>query len=210
MRTRTKICGLTRVEDVKAAVDAGDDAIGLVFYPPSPCAVEIDQAVALCAAVPPFVSIVGLFVNASRASVLAVLEALPISLLQFHGEEEAAYCESFGRAYLKAARVRQGFDLLDYAARYPSACGLLVDAWVDGYGGGGHAFDWRLLPPQFDRPLVLAGGLSPANIGDAIALVRPWAVDVSSGVELSKGVKDRALINAFIAGVRDADGRKIP
>ena len=210
MRTRTKICGLTRVEDVEAAVDAGADAIGLVFYPPSPRAVEIDQAVALCAAVPPFVSIVGLFVNASRASVLAVLEALPISLLQFHGEEEATYCESFGRPYLKAARVRQGFDLLDYAARYPSACGLLVDAWVDGYGGGGHAFDWRLLPPQFDRPLVLAGGLSPVNIGEAIALVRPWAVDVSSGVELSKGVKDRALINAFIAGVRDADGRKIP
>ncbi|MBK9394759.1 MAG: phosphoribosylanthranilate isomerase [Uliginosibacterium sp.] len=208
MRTRTKICGLTRVDDVKAAVEAGADAIGLVFYPSSPRAVDIEQAVKLCAVVPPFVSIVGLFVNASTSHVQDVLSALPISLLQFHGEEEAAYCESFGRAYLKAARVRQGFDLLDYAARYPSACGLLVDAWVDGYGGGGHAFDWRLLPSRFDRPLVLAGGLTPENVGEAIKLVRPWAVDVSSGVELSKGVKDRALINAFIAGVRDADGRK--
>lgn len=208
MRTRIKICGLTRVEDVTAAVEAGADAIGLVFYPSSPRAVDIEQARALCAVVPPFVSIVGLFVNEAESRVQEVLSALPISLLQFHGEESPAYCESFGLAYMKAARVRQGFDLLDYAACYPSACGLLVDAWVDGYGGGGHAFDWTLLPAHFDRPLVLAGGLKPENIAEAIRVVRPWAVDVSSGVELSKGIKDRALIDAFIAGVSDADGRK--
>jgi len=208
MRTRVKICGLTRVEDVKAAVSAGADAIGLVFYLPSPRAVSIELAQQLCAAVPPFVSIVGLFVNESRARVQEISAALPLSLLQFHGEEDSNFCESFGLAYMKAARVREGFDLLDYAARYPSACGLLVDAWVDGYGGGGHVFDWSLLPADFDRPLILAGGLTPGNVCDAIGLVRPWAVDVSSGVEQSKGIKDRALINAFIAGVCDADGRK--
>lgn len=207
MRTRVKICGLTRVEDVKAAVQAGADAIGLVFYPPSPRAVSIEQARVLCAAVPPFVSVVGLFVNESATRVNEILSLLPISLLQFHGEEDSAYCESFGRAYMKAARVREGFDLLDYAASYPGACGLLVDAWVEGYGGGGEAFDWSLLPKTFDRPLVLAGGLTPGNVCEAIGHVKPWAVDVSSGVEQAKGVKDRALINAFLAGVRDADGR---
>jgi len=208
MRTRVKICGLTRVEDVRAAVHAGADAIGLVFYPASPRAVSIDQARALCAAVPPFVTIVGLFVNETPQKVQAALSALPLSLLQFHGDEDAAYCESFGRAYMKAARVRAGFDLIDYAASYPSASGLLVDAWVDGFGGGGEVFDWSLLPPEFDRPLVLAGGLTPANVGTAIKLVHPWAVDVSSGVEAAKGIKDPALINAFIAGVRNADGWK--
>lgn len=207
MRTRVKICGLTRVEDVKAAVQAGTDAIGLVFYPPSPRAVSIEQARVLCAAVPPFVSVVGLFVNESAPRVKEVISALPISLLQFHGEEDSAYCESFGRAYMKAARVREGFDLLDYAASYPGACGLLVDAWVEGYGGGGQAFDWTLLPKTFDRPLVLAGGLTPGNVCEAIGHVKPWAVDVSSGVEQAKGVKDRALIDAFLAGVSDADGR---
>lgn len=207
MLTRVKICGLTRVEDVKAAVQAGADAIGLVFYPPSPRAVSIEQARVLCAAVPPFVSVVGLFVNESATRVNEILSLLPISLLQFHGEEDSAYCESFGRAYMKAARVREGFDLLDYAASYPGACGLLVDAWVEGYGGGGEAFDWSLLPKTFDRPLVLAGGLTPGNVCEAIGHVKPWAVDVSSGVEQAKGVKDRALINAFLAGVRDADGR---
>ena len=207
MRTRVKICGLTRAEDVSAAVQAGADAIGLVFYPPSPRAVSIEQAKALCAAVPPFVSVVGLFVNESPRRVNEILSHLPISLLQFHGEEDSAYCESFGRAYMKAARVREGFDLLDYAASYPGACGLLVDAWVEGYGGGGQAFDWSLLPKTFDRPLVLAGGLTPGNVCEAIGHVKPWAVDVSSGVEQAKGIKDKALINAFLAGVCDADGR---
>lgn len=208
MRTRIKICGLTRVEDMSAAVNAGADAVGLVFYPSSPRAVDLALAARLCAVVPPFVTIVGLFVNEASTKVREVISSLPINLLQFHGEEPSDYCESFGLPYMKAARVRQGFDLLDYAACYPSARGLLVDAWVEGYGGGGHAFDWRLLPKDFDRPLVLAGGLNPQNIGEAIQTVNPWAVDVSSGVELSKGIKDRALIDAFIAGVRDADGRK--
>ena len=207
MRTRVKICGLTRVEDVKAAVRAGVDAIGLVFYPPSPRAVSIEQAQALCAALPPFVSVVGLFVNEPPERVREVLACVPISLLQFHGDEDAAYCESFGKPYMKAARVRKGFDLIDYAASYPGACGLLVDAWVEGYGGGGQSFDWALLPETFDRPLVLAGGLTPSNVREAISHVRPWAVDVSSGVEQGKGIKDKALIDAFLAGVRDADGR---
>lgn len=207
MRTRVKICGLTRIEDVKAAVEAGADAIGLVFYPPSPRSVSLEQAKALCAVLPPFVSVVGLFVNETPERVREVMASVPISLLQFHGDENSAYCESFGTPYMKAARVRKGFDLIDYAASYPGACGLLVDAWVEGYGGGGQSFDWSLLPKNFDRPLVLAGGLTPGNVCEAISHVRPWAVDVSSGVEQGKGIKDKTLIDAFLAGVRDADGR---
>lgn len=208
MRTRIKICGLTRVEDVRAAVAAGADAIGFVFYPPSPRAVSIEQARELCAELPPFVTSVGLFVNEEPARVREVLAEVPLSLLQFHGEEDAAYCESFGRAWMKAARVRAGFDLLNYAARFPGAAGLLVDAWVEGYGGGGEVFDWSLLPETFPVPLVLAGGLNPGNVAQAVRTVQPWAVDVSSGVEAAKGIKDRALIEAFVAGVREADGRK--
>lgn len=206
MRTRIKICGLTRPEDVRDAVRAGADAIGFVFYPPSPRAVSFEQARELCALVPPFVTTVGLFVNEEPSRVREALAAVPLSLLQFHGEEDEAYCSSFGRAYIKAARVRAGFDLLDYASRYPSARGVLADAWVDGYGGGGEVFDWSLLPPDFPLPLVLAGGLTPANVPAAIRRVRPWAVDVSSGVEAAKGIKERALVEAFVAGVRDADG----
>lgn len=207
MRTRIKICGLTRVDDVRAAVAAGADAIGFVFYPPSPRAVSIEQARELCAALPPFVTSVGLFVNEEPVRVREVLAEVPLSLLQFHGEEDAAYCASFGRAWMKAARVRAGFDLLNYAARFPGAAGLLVDAWVEGYGGGGEVFDWSLLPETFPLPLVLAGGLNPGNVAQAIGTVRPWAVDVSSGVEAAKGIKDRALMEAFVAGVCEADGR---
>lgn len=207
MRTRIKICGLTRVEDVRAAVAAGADAIGFVFYPPSPRAVSIEQARELCAALPPFVTSVGLFVNEEPARVREVLAAVPLSLLQFHGDEDAAYCASFGMPWMKAARVRAGFDLLNYAARFPGAAGLLVDAWVEGYGGGGEVFDWSLLPESFPLPLVLAGGLNPGNVAQAVGTVRPWAVDVSSGVEAAKGIKDRALMEAFVAGVREADGR---
>ncbi|MDP5239796.1 phosphoribosylanthranilate isomerase [Uliginosibacterium sp. 31-16] len=205
-RTRIKMCGLTRPQDVLAAVAAGADAIGFVFYPPSPRAVSIAQARELCALLPPFVTSVGLFVNESAEQVREVLAAVPLGLLQFHGEEDAAYCASFGRPWMKAARVRAGFDLVNYAARFPGTAGLLVDAWVEGYGGGGEVFDWSLLPEHFPVPLVLAGGLTPENVAGAVRTVKPWAVDVSSGVEAAKGIKDRTLMEAFVAGVREADG----
>ena len=205
-RTRIKICGLTRVEDVDAAVQAGADAIGLVFYPPSPRHVGLEQAVQLAARVPPLVTLVGLFVNPAQAEVEGVLERVPLSLLQFHGDEDDALCGSFGRPWIKAARMRPGVDLLEFAACHPRAQGILVDAFVDGYGGGGKTFDWSLIPPSFDRPLLLSGGLDSGNVIEAVRRVRPWAVDVSSGVEREKGIKDAAKIAAFIAGVKDADG----
>ncbi len=205
-RTRIKICGLTRPEDVRAAVDAGADAIGFVFYPPSPRAVGIEQAAELVALLPPFVSSVGLFVNAAAADIEAVLARVPLQLLQFHGDEAQAECASFGRAWIKAARMRPGVDLVEFSASYPGASGILVDAFVDGYGGGGKTFDWSLIPPGFGGRLVLSGGLDADNVGDAVRRLRPWAVDVSSGVESEKGIKDAAKIAAFIAGVRHADG----
>ena len=205
-RTRIKICGLTRAQDVRAAVDSGADAIGLVFYPPSPRAVSIEQAAELVALLPPFVTSVGLFVNASAAAVDAVLERVPLQLLQFHGDEAQADCARHGRPWIKAARMRHGVDLLEFAASHPRASGILVDAFVDGYGGGGKTFDWTLIPAGFARPLVLSGGLDADNVVDAVRRVRPWAVDVSSGVESAKGIKDAEKIAAFIAGVRHADG----
>ncbi len=205
-RTRIKICGLTRPDDVRAAVDAGADAIGLVFYPPSPRHVELAQAATLASLIPPFVTTVGLFVNADEAQVRRVLDAVPLQLLQFHGDESEAECARFGRSWIKAARMRPGVDLLEFAACHPGARGILVDAFVDGYGGGGKVFDWSLIPDGFDRPLVLSGGLTPDNVSEAVRRVRPWAVDVSSGVESAKGIKDARLITAFIAGVRNADG----
>jgi phosphoribosylanthranilate isomerase len=204
-RTRIKICGLTREQDVDAAVAAGADALGFVFYPPSPRYVDLDRAAALMARVPPFVTIVGLFVNAQPEKVEAALARLPIQLLQFHGDETDGDCRRYGRPYLKAARVRQGFDLLNYAASFPGAAGLLLDAFAEGYGGGGEAFDWSLIPPGLAQPVILSGGLDFANVGEAVARVRPWAVDVSSGVEEAKGIKDPAKIAAFVAGVRSAD-----
>lgn len=206
-RTRIKICGITTPADGQAAAAAGADAIGLVFYPPSPRCVDPAAAAAIARALPPFVDVVGLFVNAAPAAVHAVLQAVPLSTLQFHGDEDAAYCAQFARPYLKAARMRPGFDLLQYAALFSSAQALLVDAFVDGYGGGGHAFDWSLIPPTsaLPRPLILSGGLDANNVGAALRQVRPAAVDVSSGVEITKGVKDHAKIAAFIAGVRNAD-----
>jgi len=206
-RTRIKICGLTRVEDVQAAVAAGADAIGFVFYPPSPRAVSIEQAQRLMAHVPPFVTTVGLFVNAEPEYVEAALAALPLQLLQFHGDETEADCARFNRPYVRAVRMRAGVDLVEYAACFPSARGFLLDAFVEGYGGGGKVFDWSLIPAQFDRPLILSGGLDADNVGDAIRRIRPWAVDVSSGVETEqKGIKDPGSIARFISGVRDADG----
>ena len=206
-RTRIKICGLTREADVDAAVDAGADAIGFVLYPPSPRAVDAARAGALARRLPPFVTPVLLVVNASPAEIAAGLQAVPHALLQFHGDETLADCEAAGRPYLRAARMAPGVDLLDFAARFPSASGLLLDAHVDGYGGGGKVFDWSSIPPGVPCPVVLSGGLNPANVIDGVLRVRPWAVDVSSGVESAKGIKDAGLMRRFCQAVRDADAR---
>ena len=206
-RTRIKICGITRAEDAVAAVRGGADAIGLVFYEPSPRCVTIDQARALCRAVPPFVTVVGLFVNAERGFVRHVIDALPIQTLQFHGEEREMDCNCYGLPYIKAARVRPGLDLVEYARLFPSAQGLLLDAHVEGYGGGGRIFDWSLIPGRLPLPVVLSGGLDAANVAQAVRQVRPWAVDASSGVEVAKGIKDARKIAEFVAGVGDGDDR---
>ena len=211
-RTRIKICGLTREADVAAAVAAGADAIGLVFYAKSPRAVSVARAAELARWLPPFVTPVGLFVNAEPALIAEAVAAIPNLLLQFHGDETAAQCEAHHQAtlrpYLRAARMAPGFALLDFAAAHANAAGILLDAHVDGYGGGGKAFDWSLIPANVPRPVVLSGGLHPANVGDGITHVRPWAVDVSSGVETlngPKGLKDAALMRQFCEAVREAD-----
>lgn len=207
MKPRIKICGLTRLEDVHAAVDAGADAIGLVFYASSPRHVDLITAAVLARAVPPLVTIVGLFVNADPAQVRETLAAVPIHLLQFHGDEDEAYCGQFDRPYVKAARVKPGMDLIQYAAAFPSAQAILLDACVEGFGGGGKVFDWALIPPALKAPVILSGGLDAANVAEAIVRVRPAAVDVSSGVELNagaKGIKDAEKIRAFVAAVRAA------
>ncbi|MBS0336511.1 MAG: phosphoribosylanthranilate isomerase [Proteobacteria bacterium] len=205
MRTRVKICGITRTADATAAADAGADAIGFVFYPPSPRFVQVDQAIALRDALPPFVQTVALFVNPERRQVLEVLERVRPSMLQFHGEEAPAFCAGFGTPWLKACRVKPGVDLLEYFRAYPGASGWLADAYVEGYGGAGQSFDWSLVPAERDRPLVLSGGLGVGNVREAVRRVRPWAVDVSSGVESAKGIKDAAKIAAFIQEVKNAD-----
>ena len=206
MKTRIKVCGLTREADVDAAVAAGVDALGFVFYPSSPRAVTPARAAELARRVPPFMDVVGLFVNAAPAEVRAACALVPINLLQFHGDEDAAYCRQFERPWLRAARVKPGLDLIEFARAFPDARGLLLDAFVDGYGGGGHVFDWTLIPPDLPGHLVLSGGLSAENVGDAIRRVRPVAVDVSSGVEAgTKGIKDHSKIAAFVAAVRKAD-----
>jgi phosphoribosylanthranilate isomerase len=205
MKTRIKICGLTREEDVDAAVAAGADALGFVFYPPSPRYLTPQRAAELVKRVPPFVDVVGLFVNEAPEVVRAACDALPINVLQFHGDEDAAYCRQFSRPYLRAARVRPELDLVEFAGSFPDARGLLLDAFVEAYGGGGHVFDWTLIPPDLPGFLVLSGGLTAANVGDAIRRVRPVAVDVSSGVEMGKGIKDHSKIAAFVAAVRKAD-----
>ncbi len=205
MKTRIKICGLTREEDVDAAVAAGADAIGFVFHSPSPRFVTPQRAAELARRIPPFVAVVGLFVNATPETVLAACDSLPISILQFHGDEDVAFCRQFARPYLRAARVRPALDLLEFARAFPDARGLLLDAFVEGYGGGGQVFDWALIPPRLPGFLVLSGGLTAANVGKAIERVRPVAVDVSSGVETGKGIKDHTKIAAFVAAVRKAD-----
>ena len=208
-RTRIKICGLTREADVDAAVDAGADAIGFVLYAQSPRAVSAARAGALAQRLPPFVTPVCLLVNADAALLQAALQAVPQALLQFHGDETPADCEAMhrasGRPYLRAARMGPGLALLDFATAHPHAAGILLDAHVDGYGGGGKVFDWSLIPAHVPRPVVLSGGLHIANVIDGITRVRPWAVDVSSGVEIAKGLKDAALMRQFCEAVREAD-----
>lgn len=204
-RTRVKICGITRPEDGLRAAFLGADAIGLVFYAASPRAVDVPRARDIVAALPPFVTSVGLFVDAPGEQVRAVLKALPLDLLQFHGGEPPEYCRSFGRPYLKALAMRPGLDLVAAAETYAEACALLVDAWrPDAHGGTGTCFDWQRLPARLSRPLVLAGGLDPDNIADAIRTVRPYGVDVSSGVEAAKGIKSADKMAAFMRGVESA------
>lgn len=207
-RTRIKVCGITRAVDLDSALEAGVDAIGFVFYPPSPRALSLDLAASLARRVPPFVSRVGLFVNAEPLTVRETLAAVSLDLLQFHGDEDVAYCEQFAMPYLKAARVRPELDLLEFARAYPSAQALLLDAWVEAYGGVGQSFDWSLIPVDLPMPMVLSGGLHAGNVAEAIAKVHPWAVDVSSGVEAAKGIKDADKIAAFVAAVRTADARE--
>jgi phosphoribosylanthranilate isomerase len=204
-RTRIKICGLTRDADVHAAVHAGADALGFVLWPHSPRFVPLPRAVALAAALPPFVTPVLLFVNATPDEVQQARQALPQALLQFHGDETPAQCRAAGGPYLRAARMAPDIDLLDFAARFKSAQALLLDAHVGSYGGAGKVFDWSRIPKSVPLPLVLSGGLNPANVSDGISRVRPWAVDVSSGVEAAKGIKDATLMRQFCQAVFAAD-----
>lgn len=218
-RTRVKICGITRVADGIAASEAGADAIGLVFWSGTPRFVDVGRARAIADALPPFVTRVGLFVDPPEADVRAVLDAVPLDILQFHGTETPDLCRAFGRPYLKAIHMKDGVDLLEYAALYEDAAGFLFDSYWPGDlpGGTGRAFDWSRLSPavqaKLPAPAILSGGLDPANVGEAVRAVRPWAVDVSSGVEergpdgrARRGIKDAARIAAFIEGIRNADG----
>ena len=205
MRTRVKICGITREVDAIAACEAGADALGFVFYEKSPRFVTPQQAGQLAAVVSPFVSRVGLFVNPTPDDVQCALATGALHLLQFHGEEMPEFCASFGVPWIKAARMRPGFDLLEFATRFRAGDGLLCDTFVDGFGGAGQTFDWGLIPKGLMRPLILSGGLDAGNVGEAIRKVRPQAVDVSSGIESAKGIKDAVRINEFIQKVRQAD-----
>jgi phosphoribosylanthranilate isomerase len=204
-RTRIKICGLTREADVDAAVEAGADAIGFVLYEHSPRHVSLARASELARRLPPFVTPVGLFVNATRAAIDAATAAIPPLLLQFHGDETPQDCERPARPYLRAARVSAGFDLLDFVTRFARAQAILLDAHVEGYGGGGKVFDWSLIRSAVPLPVVLSGGLHAGNVIQGIAQLRPWAVDVSSGVESAKGIKDAQAMRRFCDAVRQAD-----
>jgi phosphoribosylanthranilate isomerase len=210
-RTRVKICGLTDKSAVAAAVAAGADALGFVFYPPSPRAVTPELAQQLCANLPPFVSAVGLFVDAAPATIRATLAQVPLDLLQFHGDEPPEFCASFGRRWIKALRMRPDIDLRAEMERFMTAgaAGVLLDAFDPTRAGGtGQQFDWARIPPEIAAQIVLAGGLDPSNIAAAIQQVRPYGVDVSGGVELARGVKDHAKIFAFMQGVKDGDTRR--
>ena len=206
MTTRVKVCGITRVEDGLAAARVGVDAVGFVFYPGSPRYVAPARARDIAAMLPPFVSTVGLFVDADAATVAATLRAIRLDYLQFHGAESPEFCAQFDVPFLKAVRVKPGVDLLQYAITFSAAKALLLDAFVAGmHGGTGQGFDWQLIPLNMPIPVILSGGLAPGNIAEAVRTVRPWAVDVSSGVEAKKGVKDAEKIEQFMRGVRNAD-----
>jgi phosphoribosylanthranilate isomerase len=204
-RTRIKICGITREQDLASAARHGADAIGLNFYAPSPRSISIERARELAAAAPPLVSIVALFVNAPAEEVKKVITAVRPHLLQFHGDETPQFCASFDMPWVKAVRMGPAVDLLQYATEYAGARALLLDAHVEGYGGSGTSFDWSLIPASLPLPIMLSGGLNPQNVSEAVRRVKPWAVDVSSGVESAKGVKDDAKIDAFCKGVKHAD-----
>jgi phosphoribosylanthranilate isomerase len=209
VRIRIKICGITRTQDARAAAEAGADAIGLVFYPPSPRYLSAERAVEIRDALPPFVQTVALFVNADAPQVAQVLQRVRPAMLQFHGEETPEFCAQFGVPFVKACRMSPQVDALEYLRPYSRAAAWLFDSHVPEYGGVGESFDWSLLPAAFggrlERPVILSGGLSRDNVAEAVRCVRPWGVDVSSGVESAKGVKDGAKIAAFIAEVRNAD-----
>ena len=201
-RTRVKICGITRVEDAISAVEAGADAIGLVFYASSPRCVSVSQARDIVAAIPPFVSVVGLFVNASSNQIQSILSQVRLDILQFHGDETPAQCAQINLPYYKAIRVKPDTNLLQYAIDFKAAKALLLDAYVEqAYGGTGHTFDWGLIPQHLPKPIILAGGLDAQNVASAIQQVQPYAVDVSGGVESAKGIKDADKIAAFMQAV---------
>ena len=206
MRTRVKICGITRIEDAAAVVQSGADALGLVFYPQSPRYVDIAVAREIVASLSPFVTVVGLFVNAAPEVIHRIIESIPLGLLQFHGDEDNATCKSFGLPFIKSIAMHDGIDVLSRMEQYPDAAGFLLDAWQpQSHGGGGKTFDWQFIPESSPGPLILAGGLTPDNVTLAIKSTRPYAVDVSSGVESGKGIKSAAKIAAFMQGVEDSD-----
>lgn len=206
MRTRVKVCGLTEPLNASGVAETGADSIGLVFYPPSPRAVSVPQAQAICANLPPFVTVTALFVDTTADQVEQILQQVPIDLLQFHGDESAEFCRRFGKPYIKALRVRPGLDLMHQAEIYHDARGLLLDAYKVGVPGGtGETFDWQLIDKALPLPVILAGGLTDANVARAIAQVQPQAVDISGGVESAKGIKDLNLVKRFIDEVARAD-----
>lgn len=201
-RTRVKICGITRIEDAINAIEHGADAIGLVFYEPSPRHVSIEQAKLIASQVPAFVTVVGLFVNASREYIEEVLSEVGLDLLQFHGDETPDECAGYGLPFIKAVRVKPDTNLVQYAADFSNAKGLLLDTYTEGTAGGtGQVFDWSLIPTELSKPVILAGGLNVENVAQAIQQVRPYAVDISGGVESAKGIKDAAKIAAFMQQV---------
>jgi len=207
-RTRVKICGITREQDAIAVVQAGADALGLVFYPKSPRHVTPEQARRIATAVAPFVTVTGLFVNAPEDLVREVLAGVPLGLLQFHGQETNQQCNCFGLPFIKSIAMRSETDLLSLMSGYPDAAGFLLDAWQpEIHGGGGVAFDWQQVPEETHVPIILAGGLTPGNVATAIRLVKPYAVDVSTGVEHDKGIKSREKIDAFMREVRNSEPR---
>ncbi|HEY5603076.1 MAG TPA: phosphoribosylanthranilate isomerase [Gammaproteobacteria bacterium] len=203
MRTRVKICGITRAQDAAKAVELGADAIGLVFYGKSPRAVSIDDARAIIQKIPPFVTIVGLFVDPSPKDVAAVLHRVSLDLLQFHGDEPPSECSAYGKPYIKAVKIREGIDIAAQVKQYASARGILLDTYdPKAPGGTGKVFDWSIIPKGLNKPIILAGGLTPENVWQAITKVRPFAVDVSGGVEADKGIKDLEKMAAFMRGVQ--------